>query len=329
MSKIGRLTDTEKGMIHAYHDAGKSNRWIGTKLGKNESSIRYFLKNENNGKKKRGPKEKISAAMKRMIIRNASNKSISCAKIKTECNLNVSVESVRNILNKSGTIRYKKMLVKPPLKPQHRINRVCWAKDKMSWVTEWENVIWSDEKKFNLDGPDGYAYYWHDLRKEEISFSKRHTGGGSLLIWGCFNYHGKSNLAIITDRLNQYDYQMILGKHLLPFMNDFSGDKPILQQDNCRCHVARSTLQWLQDRNIDVMSWPPYSPDLNPIENLWGILARRVYANGKQYESISELEREVFRCWEEIDNSVLLALVNSMPNRIYKVIYSHGSSIKY
>lgn len=329
MPKFTRLNDTEKGMIQAYHDAGKSNRWIGTKLGKDESCIRYFLKNKNKEKKKRGPKAKISAATKRMIVRNASNKSISAAKIKSQYNLNMSTESIRLILNKSGNMRYKKMLVKPPLKPQHKINRICWAKEKMSWITEWENVIWSDEKKFNLDGPDGYAYYWHDLRKEEISFSKRHTGGGSLMIWGCFNYHGKSSLAIINGSLNQYNYQRHLGEHLLPFMKDFGGDKAIFQQDNCRSHTARSTTLWLKERNIEVMSWPPYSPDLNPIENLWGILVRRVYANGKQFESIDELQHQVFRCWEDIDNSVLQALVNSMPNRIYELIYSHGSSTNY
>ena len=42
------------------------------------------------------------------------------------------------------------------------------------------------KKKFNLDGPEGYRYYWHDLRKEKQYFSKRHFGGGSLMIWGAY-----------------------------------------------------------------------------------------------------------------------------------------------
>ena len=44
-------------------------------------------------------------------------------------------------------------------------------------------VIFTDEKKFNLDGPDGFKYYWHDLRPEPEWFSKRAFGGGSLMVW--------------------------------------------------------------------------------------------------------------------------------------------------
>ena len=37
----------------------------------------------------------------------------------------------------------------------------------MSWEKEWYKIVFSDEKKFNLDGPDGYQYYYHDIRKEK------------------------------------------------------------------------------------------------------------------------------------------------------------------
>ena len=47
-------------------------------------------------------------------------------------------------------------------------------------------VIFSDENKWNLDGPDGYNYYWRDLRKSPIHFSKRNFKGGSLMVWGAF-----------------------------------------------------------------------------------------------------------------------------------------------
>ena len=61
-------------------------------------------------------------------------------------------------------------------------------------------------------------------------------------------------------------------------------------QDNARCHVSRVTKAWLELQTIPIMEWPPYSPDLNPIENIWGIQSHVVYDQSKKYLSIQELK---------------------------------------
>ena len=50
----------------------------------------------------------------------------------------------------------------------------------------------------------------------------------------------------------------------------------ILQQDNARPHVARVCQDFLANNNIAPLAWPPYSPDLTPIEHMWDELDRRV-----------------------------------------------------
>ncbi|CAJ0925848.1 unnamed protein product, partial [Mesorhabditis belari] len=42
-------------------------------------------------------------------------------------------------------------------------------------------VIFSDEKKWNLDGPDGVGYYWRDLRRDPMVFGTRNFGGGPVM----------------------------------------------------------------------------------------------------------------------------------------------------
>ena len=54
--------------------------------------------------------------------------------------------------------------------------------------------MFSDEKKFNLDGPDGSQCYWQDLRNEKQLFSKRPFRGGSVMVWGAFSASGKADL---------------------------------------------------------------------------------------------------------------------------------------
>ncbi|CAF1424578.1 unnamed protein product, partial [Rotaria sp. Silwood1] len=73
------------------------------------------------------------------------------------------------------------------MKKKHSPALTTAHKDHMTWNNKWNKVIWSDEKKFNLDGPDSFSYYWHDLLKEEI-FSTRVQGGGSVMISASFDW---------------------------------------------------------------------------------------------------------------------------------------------
>jgi len=53
--------------------------------------------------------------------------------------------------------------------------RLNFARSHTTWSKEKRFVVFSDEKKFNLEGPDGYNYYFHDMRKEEHILDRLHT----------------------------------------------------------------------------------------------------------------------------------------------------------
>lgn len=79
-------------------------------------------------------------------------------------------------------------------------------------------------------------------------------------------------------------------------------------------------MAWLSARDIRTLSWPAKSPDLNPIENLWGLLSRRVYVEGKQYANVQELKDLIRRAWQGIGDKVYLKLISSMKNRLLEVL---------
>jgi hypothetical protein len=199
----------------------------------------------------------------------------------------------------------------------------------MSSKDFWKTVIFSDEKKFNLDGPDGLHHYWHDIRKEPKILSNRVQGGGSVMVWAAFGFGGQTEIIFIDTRMDSKTYQELLRDNLLPFAANIGGQEWVFQQDNAPIHASNSTKKWFNDHQIRVLEWPSRSPDVNPIENLWGIIVREVYKNGQQYESVQDLKTAIKRVWDRISEEIRQKLVESMENRIFEVILQKGAHTKY
>lgn len=190
-------------------------------------------------------------------------------------------------------------------------------------------MIWSDEKRFKLDGPDSFNGYWHDLRKEKLRFSTRNFGGGGLMVWAGFNGDRKLQIAFVSNRMNSDEYQEMLEACLIPFYEDFDQDGLVFQQDGAPAHRSLSTQNWLAARFINVLNWPACSPDLNPMENIWGVLVRRIYAENKIYTNLVELRQAIIREWGKLEVRVLQNLNSSMNRRCEQVLGRGGGATDY
>lgn len=331
MPKGTKLNEFEKGQITALASLGKSYSEISKLVNRSRKVISNFLQNPDSygTAKHQGRSSKLSSHEERALSRAVSNTNKSCAILKNELNLPVSRWTINRAFNNDKNIVRSKMMSCPQLEECHKAARLKYARRYMTWNEEWTKVVFSDEKKFNLEGPDGFTGYWRDLRKEPKYFSKRNFGGGNLMIWGCFSAYGNSSLAFISHRLNSKMYQEVLCNNLVPYMKRFKRIKFTFMQDNASCHVSSDTKSWISAKKISVLTHPSRSPDLNPIENLWGLLVRAVYKENKKYSTVQELKDAIEQAWEEIPNETLASLANSMPNRIFEVINKNGGYTSY
>jgi transposase len=108
-----------------------------------------------------------------------------------------------------------------------------------------------------------------------------------------------------------------------------SGICPGFQQDNALCHKVRKTTQWLADQGIATLSWPPYSPDLNPIEHLWDELERAIHKRAEYPTNIEQLKTALHEEWNRPPDELRHTLVDLMPNRVAAVHAAKGYPTAY
>jgi len=209
--------------------------------------------------------------------------------------------------------------------------RIAFAEGYSRWTEDdWSRVLFSDETHFYL-GHHGREYVQRPpgagldpkyTRKE----NKRLEGKVSL--WGCICAEGLGHAELYVDSLDARRYQTILGLNLVPSAHQFwPRGQWWFQQDNATPHTAGTSRIWFHNHGVDLIDWPAWSPDLNPIEELWNDLKRRVY--GRHPQTMDELERFVTEEWANTDLHFIARICRNMPHRLQLVISNEGHKIAY
>lgn len=283
-----------------------------------------------------GRPEKLSLTDKRYIIRSIKkNPKLSAPALTAELNARndekVCAETVRTVIKSHG-YNSRTVRSKPFISKINQQKRLQFAKYYISHgKTYWDDVIFADESKFNIFGSDRKPRVW---RKPNTEFDPKHLnltvkqGGGNVIVWGCFSTNGVGTLVFIDGNMNGDMYVAILKENLrqsaekLGILSSFK-----FYQDNDPKHKARKTREWLLYNCPKVLETPPQSPDLNPIENLWDYLDKKIRQSS--ISSKTQLKERLQEEWNKIPPDFMKNLVSSMSRRLAFVIKAKGFTTKY
>ena len=106
--------------------------------------------------------------------------------------------------------------------------------------------------------------------------------------------------------------------------------KCVFMHDNAPSHPANATRQFLEQKGISgkkLMIWPPASPDLNPTEDLWTIVKKKIYVGGRQYNNKEDLWDAIQTACKDVDSKEIASLTTSLDRRLILVFEKKGGYV--
>ncbi len=275
-----------------------------------------------------GRPRKLTPRQERLLMRrveeNRHASSLQLSKVESQTGVTISCDTIRRTLQRNGMhgCRPRK---KPLLKPRHKKARLEFARAHADKDEDyWDSILWSDETKINVFGTDGFKTVWRRKGEEYKEKCMVPTWW-----WQC-PYVGLHEccmkLHFIDGIMNSQMYCSILKEKMLPSLRAL-GRRALFQHDNDPKHTSKATIGFLKKNRVKVIQWPSMSPDLNPIEHLWGILKRQVEHHSPS--SIQSLKEVILEEWKKIDLAKCRQLVHSMPRRLGAAIKNHRGHTKY
>lgn len=337
------LTPAQVAQAVALINQGLTQREVAIVLNVPRSSMQYALKRyQETGRYTRRPGSGgvrcTSARDDRFIVLEIlRNRFLTAVEIRQRLQIargvNVSERTIRRRMEEVN-LKARRPARGPELLRQHRVARLQFARDHANWTHEqWARVLFTDECRIALRAPDGRERVWRRRGERFLPSTTKQTvsfHGGSIMVWGGISSDARTELVVIDNRLTAMRYiEEIIQEHVVPYMGYIGYDQFLLMHDNARPHVAHCVNEYLQNVGIHKLQWPARSPDLNPIEHIWDMLKRSIKSPPNPPQTINELRNAAVAAWENLSQTNVRNIIQSMPDRMQAVIRARGGNTRY
>ena len=149
------------------------------------------------------------------------------------------------------------------------------------------------------------------------------------MVWGGISWKAKTPLAFCSSKIDAVVYIEMLDDVYQPWVASYYPCGIVFQQDNAPAHSAIHKKDYFLSEAMDVLPWPAKSPDLNCIENVWGLLVQRVYEGRRQFDTIEDLKECLIYEWGKLTIDKVRKFIFFMPCRIVECMANRGGITKY
>lgn len=141
-------------------------------------------------------------------------------------------------------------------------------------------------------------------------------------------------------------YYLMVRDLVLPLLSsqligDSAGETFEYMQDNATIHTTENLSRYpgcsvkklMKEQGIDLVNWPPNSPDLNPVEHVWSLLNRMVKKCLKKLQNTPHFPKNkkehwdlIRACWTHLDNQKVVRIYQSFARRLAVVRADGGQN---
>ncbi|GFV62251.1 transposable element Tcb1 transposase [Trichonephila clavipes] len=335
LSAFDQVSEYDRGRIVVYRDCGLSFREIGSRVGRNQTTVmricdRWMQEGTTDQRGRLHPPLCTTSREDRQIVcmavtdRSVISRTIA-QHIESVTHHSVSARTLQRRLQHSGLSASRPMLGLP-LTQNHRRLHHQWCDERRMWMAEWNEVVFTDESRISLQHHDGRIRVWRHRGERMLNscVMHHHTGPApGILVWGDIVYHSRTPLVLIVGILNSQRYISEVSEPVvLPYLQGLA--TAIFQQDNARPHVARIVQRFFVNPQIELLSWPARSSDLSPIENMWSLVAQRLTQITSPAATPDQYWQRVEASWSAVPQEHIQSLFESMPRRVAALISNNG-----
>jgi transposase len=308
-----------------YQDVTKSVPSIQHYTGIAESTIKYWITrtkaNENilEVNSGRGRKRKINTDLIQELREKIERDPFKASLRTIAPSYDTSHTTIAFNLHSIG-FEYKKVKVQKKLTDGQKLERLAFCVRMLEDPTQVHRIWFSDEMGFNLQEMRDKVW-----TNDNTSITDK-PQNLKLNAWAAISFFGKTSLHIYEENLDSTAYRKILEARKDQLIRA-NWRHYYFQQDNLRTHWTPHVKSWFSENCIKLLVWPSYSPDFNPIENLWGWLKAEVKKSNPQ--TLGELRASMESNWNKIDVDSLKPYIQSLPRRFFLCIQNDGDRTGY